>query len=571
MSETIRVLYVDDDVHSAELRTELLSRHGDFDIVTESNVRDGLARLAEEPDRFDCVLSDLEMSETDGLGFLEAVRDQYPDLPFIMFSAKDSEAAVEAALDAGATDYIPKSTAALSYRLVAQRIESAVASAADDADTRTAGSAAAAIREAVGEEAPEATPTSSARDQRPADPCPVPGCEFEATSVEELARHCSSRGSGDDIDARLHRRLNPVIDGARAAGDGLSPPPRDHAGERSATSEVSRAELASLSDEALYTMARLLAIPGRGRMRRRALIDAIASTAREPATVATTGTNDVTGEDIETLRDILSRLLAEGRAPVDRPSAPSPPAGVAAPEPTREREGSSRARTDRGRDLHEEANTFSFSLDEPTREEPSSEPAPESVDGLPPVDHAPGEAALVCAPTHDDTRERVCDARLAADRLEGKRILLVQYRRIDPGRLERIALTADELTLVSVGHDQGVPERVAEHVNLITLDKPGDFRRLGIVITRVIEEWAGDPGDIFVCFDSLNVLMRYGEIQTIFRFLHLLLGKLEQAHAISHFHLDPTSEEERDVSVLGTLFDEVVDCTAVATEPTSAQ
>ncbi|MFC5366154.1 response regulator, partial [Salinirubrum litoreum] len=68
METPARVLLVDDDERFAELASTYLERSGDVTVVTETDAAAGLDRL--DGGGIDCVVSDYEMPETDGLGFL---------------------------------------------------------------------------------------------------------------------------------------------------------------------------------------------------------------------------------------------------------------------------------------------------------------------------------------------------------------------------------------------------------------------------------------------------------------------------------------------------------------------
>lgn len=120
MTDTIRVLYVDDDPISLRVHGSQIEEHDRLTVVTESTVEAGLDCLSD--DDIDCVLSDLDMPDRDGLDFLEAVRATDPHLPFILFSGTDESETVETALSTDATDFIPKSICSLSYQLVTSRI-----------------------------------------------------------------------------------------------------------------------------------------------------------------------------------------------------------------------------------------------------------------------------------------------------------------------------------------------------------------------------------------------------------------------------------------------------------------
>ena len=120
MNGEITVLYVDDDPMSLRTRGGILDAYEGIDVVTERTVREGLERLADS--NVECVLSDLDMPGLDGLAFLEAVRADYPNLPFIVYTGHESEVAVAATFEADATDYVCKSVGLISYDIVANRI-----------------------------------------------------------------------------------------------------------------------------------------------------------------------------------------------------------------------------------------------------------------------------------------------------------------------------------------------------------------------------------------------------------------------------------------------------------------
>lgn len=107
MSAAIRVLHVDDEPDFGDLTATVLERSDErFEVDTRTSAAAGLDRLAEGD--FDCVVSDYQMPATDGLEFLEAVREENPDLPFLLFTGQGSEEVASEAITAGATDYLQK-------------------------------------------------------------------------------------------------------------------------------------------------------------------------------------------------------------------------------------------------------------------------------------------------------------------------------------------------------------------------------------------------------------------------------------------------------------------------------
>ncbi len=137
--DRIRVLHVDDDPDFAALTAEVLEREGErLEVTAATSAAEGLDRLAEREQSVDCVVSDYDMPGRDGIEFLEAVREEYPDLPFILFTGKGDEETAAEAVRAGATDYLQKSTGTDQFALLANRVTNAAEKYAAEREVREA-------------------------------------------------------------------------------------------------------------------------------------------------------------------------------------------------------------------------------------------------------------------------------------------------------------------------------------------------------------------------------------------------------------------------------------------------
>ena len=121
----IQVLHIDDNPSITDLTGTFLERGGDrFTVETAANADEGLERINDcLPD---CVVSDYNMPDMDGIELLQAIREEYPSLPFILFTGKGSETVASDAIAAGVTDYLQKGTGTEQYELLANRIRNAV-------------------------------------------------------------------------------------------------------------------------------------------------------------------------------------------------------------------------------------------------------------------------------------------------------------------------------------------------------------------------------------------------------------------------------------------------------------
>ncbi|MUV59111.1 response regulator [Halogeometricum sp. CBA1124] len=124
-AESVSVLCVDDEPGFADLTATYLERYDDqFSVTTATSGPAGLRTLMETD--FDCVVSDYEMPEMDGLAFLEAVRADHPDLPFVLFTGEGSESVASDAISAGVSAYVQKGAGTSHYRTLARRVRNAV-------------------------------------------------------------------------------------------------------------------------------------------------------------------------------------------------------------------------------------------------------------------------------------------------------------------------------------------------------------------------------------------------------------------------------------------------------------
>jgi DNA-binding response OmpR family regulator len=99
------ILLVEDDERISEPLLRVLASEG-FDVIHASTGTEGLEAVASG--RPSLILLDLTLPDIDGLDVCRKVREERPELPVIMLTARADEMDVIVGLGAGADDYVPK-------------------------------------------------------------------------------------------------------------------------------------------------------------------------------------------------------------------------------------------------------------------------------------------------------------------------------------------------------------------------------------------------------------------------------------------------------------------------------
>jgi len=102
----ISVLYVDDDPDTRGRVKFFLEAGGEVSVLTADSADGAHVLLVDQ--RFDVIVSDYQMSGTDGIAFLKQIRAAGNEIPFILFAERSREEAVIEAFNSGAQFYLLK-------------------------------------------------------------------------------------------------------------------------------------------------------------------------------------------------------------------------------------------------------------------------------------------------------------------------------------------------------------------------------------------------------------------------------------------------------------------------------
>ncbi|WP_244605542.1 DUF7504 family protein [Halorussus marinus] len=180
----------------------------------------------------------------------------------------------------------------------------------------------------------------------------------------------------------------------------------------------------------------------------------------------------------------------------------------------------------------------------------------------------PGTCTLVLAPSLHDATDEACLNLLSLDDPADQNVMWVTYTRSPDACIQDWLAHAGErprnMRFVSVGETTRSTSAVSNAANgrsevVETLSNPSDLTGLGIKLSEILKEWTRNDYPTTACFDSLTALLQYADLQTVYKFLHVLTGRFDAAGVTAHFHLDPDTCDDQTVSTLTSLFDTVVE------------
>ncbi len=122
--DIIRILHVDDETKQLEFaKTFIETSDPDIHMESVTAPKEALDKLRDE--YFDCILSDYQMPDMDGIELARRIRET-SDIPIIIYTGRGSEEVAEAAFTVGINDYLRKETNPSHYQVLARRIRTAV-------------------------------------------------------------------------------------------------------------------------------------------------------------------------------------------------------------------------------------------------------------------------------------------------------------------------------------------------------------------------------------------------------------------------------------------------------------
>jgi len=183
-------------------------------------------------------------------------------------------------------------------------------------------------------------------------------------------------------------------------------------------------------------------------------------------------------------------------------------------------------------------------------------------DSLPVAELRPGTNLLVMGPPMTGKYDLLCDV-LADGHRQGDAGLVVTTQhsatrlREDVGnRLpDGAELTLGVVDCVSQERGMGREEGpLTQYVS-----SPGDFTGVGMASSKFLERFQNQEYRTRVALDSISQLLMYADVKTVFRFLHILTGRISAAQGLGFGTLDADAHDDQTVNTIRQLFDGLVE------------
>jgi hypothetical protein len=92
-------------------------------------------------------------------------------------------------------------------------------------------------------------------------------------------------------------------------------------------------------------------------------------------------------------------------------------------------------------------------------------------------------------------------------------------------------------------------------IEVVQLGKHLGLSSLGETVSRVLSEHESRQEKISLEFDILPEVIDKFDVQKAFRFLNIFTSRCNRANALSHYYIDPKTQSESKINVLGEVFD----------------
>mgnify|MGYP000746004748 CR=1 FL=1 len=177
---------------------------------------------------------------------------------------------------------------------------------------------------------------------------------------------------------------------------------------------------------------------------------------------------------------------------------------------------------------------------------------------------------MLLAPSMSTAASRICAELLTIDRPSEENVLAVALNGSPDDWLDEwertvgqerpaktcVVTAGDQTRATAADATPGSP--LSGTVTVKTVSNASDLTGLGMRVSEQLSGWTDDGNRTVVDFDSLTTLLEYASRENVFKFIHVLKGRIESTNAVAHYHMDPAAHDDQEISTFKSLMDAVV-------------
>lgn len=89
---------------------------------------------------------------------------------------------------------------------------------------------------------------------------------------------------------------------------------------------------------------------------------------------------------------------------------------------------------------------------------------------------------------------------------------------------------------------------------VVDISSPEDLTTMGVKISEVLENYDQEE-DVCLCFDSVSSVLTMMQTETVFRFLHVVTGRVRSTEDFGMFGIRPEVHDSQELATVEQLFD----------------
>jgi KaiC/GvpD/RAD55 family RecA-like ATPase len=100
----------------------------------------------------------------------------------------------------------------------------------------------------------------------------------------------------------------------------------------------------------------------------------------------------------------------------------------------------------------------------------------------------------------------------------------------------------------------------ADTASVKYISSPVDLTGVGVRISQFADEFSHAESDSYrLCIDSLSTMLMYSSLQTVYRFMHVIAGRVAMQHELGIYIVDREMHDAQTIATLKQLFNAVLE------------